>query len=126
MGMIKTPPRIRLPETLLKLIHTRQLKEKPCSHLDLIQFWKPAVNVCQECVDAGDSWPNLRMCLVCGYVGCCDTSKKKHMKLHIDSPRHPIIRSVETGEGWVWCYVDGAFLSAKSPRLSLIHPRFDQ
>ncbi|NJN44393.1 MAG: UBP-type zinc finger domain-containing protein [Anaerolineae bacterium] len=82
-----------------------------------MQVWEPATNVCQECVDAGDTWPNLRMCLVCGHVGCCDTSKNKHMKQHVDATGHPLIRSIEPGEAWVWCYVDEAFISAKSPQL---------
>ena len=117
MGMIKTPPRIRLPETLLKLIYTRQLKEKPCTHLHLIQVWGPTTDTCQECVDKGDSWPNLRMCLVCGYIGCCDTAKNKHMKHHVESTNHPIVRSIEPGEGWVWCYVDNALIGKNSPQL---------
>jgi uncharacterized UBP type Zn finger protein len=115
--MAKTPSRFRVPETILKLLFTRRLKERPCSHLDLIRVREPAVRVCQDCLDLGDSWPNLRMCLICGYVGCCDTSKNKHMMAHVKESGHPIIRSIEPGEGWIWCYDDDAFLSARSPQL---------
>jgi uncharacterized UBP type Zn finger protein len=115
--MPKTPARFNIPELLLKLAFTRQLKEKDCSHLHLIQVRQPSTNVCQDCVDLGDSWPNLRMCLICGYVGCCDTSKNKHMHAHLQETDHPLIRSIESGEGWMWCYPDEAFLSARSSQL---------
>lgn len=113
----------RITETLLKLIYTRQLQEKPCAHLHLIKVVEPAKDVCAECVAQGDSWPNLRMCLVCGHIGCCDTSKNKHMLEHIRTTGHPLIRSIEPGEGWIWCYEDDAFLSADSPQLDAPMPR---
>jgi uncharacterized UBP type Zn finger protein len=115
--MPKTPARFNIPELLLKLAFTRQIKEKNCSHLHLIQVSQPSTDVCQDCVDLGDSWPNLRMCLICGYVGCCDTSKNKHMHRHVEETDHPLIRSIEPGEGWIWCYPDEAFLSARSSQL---------
>jgi uncharacterized UBP type Zn finger protein len=121
--MSKTPARFRMPEFLIKLIYTRQLRERPCAHLDLIQYREPTTNVCQDCVAQGDTWPNLRMCLVCGYVGCCDTSKNKHMKKHVEQTGHPLIRSIQPGEGWIWCYQDNAFLSANSPQLDEPMPR---
>ncbi len=123
MKPIKTPPRFRVPEWLIKLIYTRQIREKPCKHLHLIQVRKPSVNVCEACVSLGDSWPNLRMCLLCGYVGCCDSSKNKHMKQHVLETNHPLVRTIEPGEGWIWCYKDDAFLSADSPQLDQPMPR---
>jgi uncharacterized UBP type Zn finger protein len=123
MKPIKTPPSFRMPEWLIKLIFTRQLKEKTCSHLDLIKVREPTTNVCEECTTLGDTWPSLRMCLVCGYVGCCDTSKNKHMKKHVEETGHPLIRSIAHGEGWIWCYEDEAFLSAESPQLDRPMPR---
>jgi uncharacterized UBP type Zn finger protein len=44
------------------------------------------------------------MCLICGFVGCCDTSKNKHMLAHVRESGHPIIRSIQHGEAWIWCY----------------------
>ncbi len=108
----------RMRETILRLIFTRQLAERTCTHLDLIRVVEPQHDVCQECVDRNDRWPNLRMCLVCGYVGCCDSSKNKHMLQHVRESGHPLIRSIEPGEGWVWCYQENAFLSADSPQLA--------
>jgi uncharacterized UBP type Zn finger protein len=49
------------------------------------------------------------MCLVCGFVGCCDTSTNRHMVGHYEETGHPIFRSIRGDEGWVWCYADDAF-----------------
>ena len=54
----------------------------------------------------GDSWVHLRLCLSCGHVGCCDSSKNKHATKHFHRTKHPIIQSFEPGEDWRWCYVD--------------------
>ncbi len=77
-----------------------------CTHLDQIQDLKPATHVCNECVQLGDSWVHLRMCLTCGHVGCCDSSKNKHATAHFHGSGHPVMRSIEPGEHWKWCYVD--------------------
>jgi uncharacterized UBP type Zn finger protein len=61
---------------------------------------------CEECLKIGDRWVHLRMCLTCGKVGCCDSSKNKHATRHYHETKHPVIRSVEPGEEWMWCYVD--------------------
>ena len=58
----------------------------------------------------GDSWVHLRLCLICGHVGCCDKSKNKHATGHFHSTGHPIIESFEPGEDWRWCYIDAVML----------------
>jgi uncharacterized UBP type Zn finger protein len=63
-------------------------------------------HVCEDCIKTGDSWVHLRMCMECGHVGCCDSSKNKHATRHFHSSKHPVIRSIEPGETWTWCYVD--------------------
>ena len=77
-----------------------------CSHTDQIQMTTPTTQVCAECVALGDRWVHLRMCLICGHVGCCDDSKNKHATKHFHTSEHPLIRSIQPGEAWVWCYVD--------------------
>ena len=77
-----------------------------CTHLDSVKVTEPRTHVCEECVKLGDSWVHLRLCLECGNVGCCDSSKNKHATRHFGTTRHPLIRSIERGEAWVWCYVD--------------------
>jgi uncharacterized UBP type Zn finger protein len=77
-----------------------------CTHLDEIQDVKPKTKGCEECLKTGSSWVHLRLCLICGHVGCCDSSPNKHATKHFHKTHHPIIRSFEPGEDWGWCYVD--------------------
>ena len=80
---------------------------KGCSHLKQTpKFTSAKTHVCEDCIKTGDSWVHLRMCMECGHVGCCDSSKNKHATKHFHSSKHPVIRSVEPGESWTWCYVD--------------------
>jgi uncharacterized UBP type Zn finger protein len=53
---------------------------------------------------------HLRLCLSCGHVGCCDSSKNKHARAHFNTVKHPIIQSFEPGENWKWCYVDDVYI----------------
>jgi uncharacterized UBP type Zn finger protein len=59
-----------------------------------------------QCIALGDTWVHLRMCMTCGQVGCCDSSKNKHAHKHANEVGHPIARSVEPEEDWMWCFVD--------------------
>ena len=56
--------------------------------------------------DSGDTWDHLGMCLICGHVGCCDSSKSTHATNHFHMTEHPLARSIEPGESWVCCYAD--------------------
>jgi uncharacterized UBP type Zn finger protein len=79
-----------------------------CSHLDEIRITdlpEPLLG-CEECLKIGGSWMHLRMCLACGKIGCCDNSPNRHATAHFEESTHPLIRSVEPGEDWYWCYVD--------------------
>ena len=79
-----------------------------CTHLETVELTdRPAeVEGCEECLATGGRWVHLRMCQQCGHVGCCDNSPGRHATGHHQSTGHPIIRSVEPGEDWSWCYVD--------------------
>jgi uncharacterized UBP type Zn finger protein len=81
-----------------------------CSHIGQIRDVTPSANGCEECLTAGDTWMHLRMCLVCGHVGCCDNSKNRHATKHFHLTGHPVIKSLEAGEDWKWCYVDRLFV----------------
>jgi uncharacterized UBP type Zn finger protein len=83
---------------------------KECTHLDQIKDVVPGSNGCEECLQMGDRWVHLRLCLTCGHVGCCDASKNKHATKHYVKTTHPIIRSFEPGESWLWCYPDQLFM----------------
>jgi uncharacterized UBP type Zn finger protein len=58
----------------------------------------------------GDTWVQLRECLVCGHASCSDSLKNRHATQHLHETEHPIIKSVERGEYWRWCYVDGVLV----------------
>ncbi|HVO89618.1 MAG TPA: UBP-type zinc finger domain-containing protein [Casimicrobiaceae bacterium] len=77
-----------------------------CSHLNQIKVVSTTKDYCEECVKTGDSWVHLRLCLICGHVGCCDSSPNKHATRHFHATQHPLIRSIEPGERWTWCYVE--------------------
>jgi uncharacterized UBP type Zn finger protein len=86
-----------------------------CSHLNEIHVTTTHTHVCEECIKLGDRWVHLRLCLSCGHVGCCDSSKNKHATKHFRHTRHPLIRSIEPGESWVWCYVDDLMPGEMTP-----------
>jgi uncharacterized UBP type Zn finger protein len=77
-----------------------------CSHRGQISDAAPLGRGCEECLRRGDTWVHLRVCLSCGHVGCCDSSKNRHATAHFWASQHPIARSLEAGEDWRWCYVD--------------------
>lgn len=79
-----------------------------CTHLDHIHVVESSTGGCEDCLAAGDSWVHLRMCMECGRVGCCDSSKNTHATKHFQATGHPIMRSIQPGEDWKWCYVDEA------------------
>ena len=78
-----------------------------CTHLGAIRNVAPRTpEGCEECLATGGRWVQLRLCLSCGHVGCCDSSPGKHATAHFRKTRHPLIRSFEPGEDWAYCYVD--------------------
>lgn len=77
-----------------------------CAHLALIRAVQPSASGCEDCLRIGGKWLHLRLCLVCGHVGCCDNSPNRHATAHFHATRHPVMRSFEPGETWGWCYVD--------------------
>ncbi|HEY8670382.1 MAG TPA: UBP-type zinc finger domain-containing protein [Terriglobales bacterium] len=80
-----------------------------CTHLDQIKIKTTHKHGCEECLKTGDRWVHLRLCMICGQVGCCDSSKNKHATKHYHATSHPLVRSIEPGESWIWCYVDDVF-----------------
>jgi hypothetical protein len=79
-----------------------------CTHLDHIHVTElpESVDGCEDCLATGGKWLHLRICLECGHVGCCDDSPNRHASKHAAADEHPIIRSLEPGEDWSWCFVD--------------------
>ena len=85
----------------------REEEMQTCTHLtEADRSTRPRTNGCEKCLAMGDTWVHLRLCLTCGHVGCCDDSKNKHATKHFHSSKHPVMRSLEPGETWGWCFVD--------------------
>lgn len=80
-----------------------------CTHLEMIKEVTPGTEGCEECLKSGMRWVHLRICLICGHVGCCDSSIGKHATAHFHAAGHPIVQSLEPGEEWCWCYIDEIF-----------------
>ena len=52
----------------------------------------------------------LRLCLTCGQVGCCDDSPNQHASQHFRQTGHPIVQALGGWDDWRWCYVDEVFV----------------
>jgi uncharacterized UBP type Zn finger protein len=82
-----------------------------CKHLSSFEQRRgtpihPGSLGCKECLESGDEWVHLRLCMTCGHVGCCDESPNHHATRHHHATKHPVVKSFEPGEDWAWCYVD--------------------
>ena len=84
-----------------------------CTHLDTIRPVTPSGSGCEECLKVGSPWVHLRLCLACGHVGCCDSSPNRHASKHSRATAHPLVKSFEPGENWLWCYVDQVMLEPR-------------
>jgi tellurite resistance protein TerC len=112
--VVQVPPLASLAAIVLifgvsiaaSLLFPGAVKAPSCSHRDQIRDVKPNSTGCEECLKTGEPWVHLRMCLKCGHVGCCDSSKNRHATGHFQATGHPVIRSLQPGESWRWCYVD--------------------
>ena len=77
-------------------------------HLSFVRAVTPRSQGCEDCLRIGSTWVHLRLCLTCGHVGCCDSSQHRHARRHFRDEGHPIIKSLEPGEDWRWCFIDEA------------------
>ncbi len=76
-----------------------------CPHLDRIADVGLGASFCESCAPVGGTWLNLRQCLICGRTGCCDSSPNKHASAHFVETGHPLMRTLEPGQDWSWCFV---------------------
>jgi hypothetical protein len=77
-----------------------------CNHAYAIRDVVPSARGCEECLKVGSPWVHLRLCRICGHVGCCDASPLMHARAHFEETGHPIIEGYDPPEGWGWCYID--------------------
>ncbi len=82
--------------------------EQPCEHLAAAPLAVAPLSPggCEDCLKEGTRWVHLRLCLTCGKVACCDSSPRRHASMHFRVIGHPVVRSIEPGEAWRWCYAD--------------------
>ena len=92
-----------------------------CKHLHLAKFFAPQPGQyrtgCVDCNEMGEhgNWVHLRMCMTDGKIRCCDSSPNQHASKHAlftmkNSHHHPLVRSVEPDEDWVYCYFEKAIV----------------
>lgn len=93
-----------------------------CTHLDTLTDVSPSSTGCEDCLKTGGTWLNLRMCMSCGHIGCCDSSPNRHATAHFLATSHPVIRSYEPGQDWWWCYVDEASFEVAGAPPAASHP----
>lgn len=95
-------------ERAIRAAGPRPAGEAPCVHLNAapaeVDF--EAHGDCLDCVAADQDPVELRMCLSCGHIACCDSSPGRHAAMHFRQTGHPVMRSIEPGEHWRWCYID--------------------
>ena len=80
-----------------------------CRHLQEARTPPRTGSSCPECEAKGVPWVQLRRCLTCDYIGCCDDSPGQHATTHYEETGHPTIASVEPGQDWAYCYEDDVF-----------------
>jgi CPA2 family monovalent cation:H+ antiporter-2 len=88
-----------------RLVEPR-LDPEACPHVGDTRPVVPSASGCEDCLREGTRWVHLRICMTCGHVGCCDSSPRRHARAHFVDTGHPIIRTVEPGEDWAYCFVD--------------------
>jgi len=86
-----------------------------CEHVHEARAVTPMSKGCEECMADGTRWVHLRVCLVCGHVGCCDSSPRRHARSHHDETGHALMASLEPGDAWAWCFVDRLTLPTGRP-----------
>lgn len=77
-----------------------------CEHIVGLTPAAPRSDGCEACRRQHHHWIQLRTCVSCGHVGCCDASTNQHALRHFRTTGHPIVQSMAAGESWRWCYLD--------------------
>lgn len=77
-----------------------------CTHAARSQPVLPNAEGCADCLREGQDWVQLRLCLQCGNVGCCDSSPGRHSRQHMEETGHPLIAGLEDDDHWAYCFTD--------------------
>lgn len=87
-----------------------------CEHFSAVNAVDPRTKGCEDCLAIGAKWTELRICMTCGHVGCCEDSQHAHALQHFKATGHPIIVPLERSETWSWCYVHRRYFDYTPPR----------
>lgn len=83
------------------------MKIADCRHLPE-KFAKPRHG--NSCEENHICFLGIRVCLTCGYTGCCD-SCAQHAREHAEKTGHRVIAYYPADEGSpIWCYADDDYL----------------
>src|SRR5215212_11452830 len=85
------------------LVEEEQVK-KGCNHIiDVTDNNDRHISLrtagCEECEIEKSQWVGLRLCLICGHVGCCDSSIGLHATKHFVNTGHPVMLHYLTNLG---------------------------
>lgn len=83
-----------------------KISRSRCPHTDRLD---EGVTSDAEACEACGEHEHLRLCLTCGFVGCCE-SKQAHDHEHYDETGHPFITPHRQEYDFLWCYDCGAYL----------------
>jgi uncharacterized UBP type Zn finger protein len=85
-----------------------------CEHLGQVRQVQPSADGCEDCLRTGDGWLELRLCLECGHVGCCDSSMNRHARRHFQETHHPVMRAFGSEEEFAGCYAHRDYLDPQA------------
>ena len=81
-----------------------------CEHVsDANLEVQPSGNTCKQCTALGQRPVQLRICLTCGNVACCDSSPGRHATKHFQESGHAVMMAYKSGD-WKWCYVHQSYV----------------
>jgi len=78
-----------------------------CEHAESIKengIPPQKTNGCEECKKEGMNRVAIRMCLTCGHLGCCDSSKGLYARKHFENTNHQVMIQLPK-KSWKWCYI---------------------
>ncbi|NEK87237.1 hypothetical protein GCU60_15960 [Blastococcus saxobsidens] len=109
---VASPSRGRAVVDTARVVRYVWPEESGCGHGAASVPVLPLASGCVGCLQEGTEWVHLRTCLSCGYVGCCDSSERRHARAHAAADDHPLVASAEPGESWAYCFLDDVTVPA--------------
>jgi monovalent cation:H+ antiporter-2, CPA2 family len=103
------------PLDVTRIVDYHPPPDSSCPHISEIRPVLPSAPGCEDCLRINSTWVHLRVCLSCGYVGCCDSSPNRHARAHYSEDDHRLVASAEPGDTWAYCFLDATTIAAPAP-----------